>query len=92
MPPKKTTKRKTTPSQKKKESFKVTGENLLAKIRSLVQEGNVRRITIVDKNGKELITLPLTIGVVGAILAPALAAIGAIAALVTECTITVERD
>lgn len=92
MPTKKASKRKSTANRKKKESFKVTGENLLIKIKSLVQEGNIRRITITDKNGKELIVLPLTVGVVGAILAPALAAVGAIAALVTECTITVERQ
>jgi Domain of unknown function (DUF4342) len=79
-------------SSKKEESFKVNGENLLKKVKELLQEGNVRRITIKDKNGKDLIVLPLTIGVVGAVLAPALAAVGAIAALVTECTIAVERE
>ena len=51
----------------------------------------MRRITILDKKGKEIIVVPLTVGVVGALLAPPLAAIGAIAALVTECTIRVER-
>ena len=77
---------------KKEESFKVNGENLLKKVKELIQEGNVRRITIKDKSGKELIVLPLTVGVVGAVIAPALAAVGAIAALVTECTIAVERE
>jgi hypothetical protein len=76
---------------KKKETFKVKGEDLLTKIKALIKEGNVRRITIKDKSGKTIIVLPLTIGVVGAVLAPVLAAVGAIAALVTECTITVER-
>lgn len=76
----------------KEESFHVNGENLLKKVKELIQEGNVRRITIKDKTGKELIVLPLTIGVVGAVIAPALAAVGAIAALVTECTISVERE
>ncbi len=77
---------------KKEESFKVDGENLLKKVKELISEGNVRKITIKDKNDKEIMTFPLTIGVVGAVLAPILAAIGAIAALVGECTISVERD
>ena len=73
------------------ESFKVNGAELLSKVKSVINEGNVRKITIKDKNGKTLIHVPLTLGVVGAVLAPVLAAVGAIAALVTECTITVER-
>ncbi len=76
---------------KKTESFKVNGEELLKKVKELIREGNVRKITIVDKHGNTLVSLPLTIGVVGAVLAPVLAAVGAIAALVTECTIKVER-
>lgn len=76
----------------KKESFKISGENLLKKVKELIEEGNIRKITIHDKTGKELMSFPLTIGVVGAVLAPVLAAIGAVAALVGECTITVERD
>lgn len=75
----------------KEEKYSVKGEDLLAKIKDLIKEGNIRRITISDKKGKELVTFPLTIGVIGAVIAPVLAAIGAIAALVTECTITVER-
>lgn len=75
----------------KEESFQVKGEDLLAKIKQLIKEGNVRKITIKDKNGKTLVVFPLTIGVVGAVLAPILAAVGAIAALVTECSISVER-
>ncbi len=75
-----------------KESFKVNGENLLKKVKELIEEGNVRKITIHDKSGKELMSFPLTFGVVGAVFAPVLAAIGAVAALVGECTITVERD
>lgn len=78
-------------ASKKKESFKVNGEELLKKVKELIREGNVRKITIIDKKGKTLVELPLTIGVVGAVLAPMLAAVGAIAALVTECTIKVER-
>ena len=74
------------------EEFNVTGEDLLKKVKSLIAEGNIRKITIRTKEGKTIVELPLTIGVVGAILAPALAAIGTIAALVTECTIIVERN
>ena len=75
-----------------KEEFKVNGDDLLAKVKELINEGNVRRIIIKNKEGKNLVELPLTIGVVGAVLAPVLAAVGAIAALVTECTILVERE
>ncbi len=74
------------------EEFKVNGEELLGKVKKLINEGNVRRIIIKNKEGKRLIEVPLTIGVVGAVLAPVLAAVGAIAALVTECTIVVERE
>ena len=75
-----------------KESFSIHGINLLQKVKELIEEGNVRKITITDKSGKELASFPLTVGVVGALVMPMLAAIGAIAALVTECTITVERE
>lgn len=75
----------------KSQDFKVKGEELLKKIKDIIKEGNVRKITIKDKSGKVLVVVPLTIGVVGAVLAPVLAAIGAIAALVTECTVSVER-
>jgi len=77
---------------KRTEEFKVSGEDLLGKVKRLIAEGNVRRISIRDKKGKTLVELPLTIGVVGTVLAPVLAAVGAIAALVSECTISVERD
>lgn len=73
------------------ETFSLKGEELLTKVKEIIKEGNVRRITIKDKNGKTLVAVPLTLGVVGAVLAPVLAAVGAIAALVTECSITVER-
>jgi hypothetical protein len=74
------------------EEFKVNGEQLLAKIKQLVHEGNIRRIIIKDKDGKVLIEFPLTLGVVGLVLVPTLAAVGAIAALVTEATILVEKE
>lgn len=75
-----------------KETFTLHGENLLKKIKELITEGNIRKITISDKSGKELMSFPLTIGVVGALLAPVLAAVGALAALIGECSITVERE
>jgi hypothetical protein len=75
-----------------KESFKVEGEALLKKIKELIEEGNVRKIEIIDKSGKEIMSFPLTIGVVGALVLPVLAAVGALAALIGDCTITVERE
>lgn len=73
------------------EEFRVNGEELLTKIKNLVKEGNIRRITIKNKEGKTVFEIPLTLGVVGALIAPQLAAIGAIAALVTEATVVVEK-
>jgi hypothetical protein len=73
------------------EEFKVNGEELIARIKKLFHEGNIRRIIIKDKDGKTVMEIPLTIGVVGALLAPTLAAVGAIAALVTEATVVVEK-
>ena len=75
-----------------KEWFTLNGENLLKKIKELINEGNVRKVTIHDKDGKELMSFPLTIGVVGAMFAPVLAAVGAVAALIGECKISVERE
>lgn len=74
------------------EEFKVKGDELLGRIKELIAEGNVRRLTIKNSDGKTMIEIPLTIGVVGALIAPVAAALGAVAALVTECTITVTRD
>lgn len=79
-------------AQKAFERITVAGEDLLRTVKDIIAEGNVRRITIKDKSGRSVVELPLTVGVVGAALAPVLAAVGAIAALVTECTITVERQ
>ena len=73
------------------EEYKVSGESLVAKVKELVHEGNIRRIIINNEEGKTLIEVPLTLGVVGAVLLPVWAAIGAIAALVTNCTIVVEK-
>lgn len=74
------------------EEHRVPGENLVRKIKEIIREGNVRRITIRNEDGKELIEVPLSIGLVGTLMLPAWAAIGAIAALVTNCSIVVERD
>lgn len=76
----------------KKETFKINGEQLLAKVKELIKEGNVRRIIIKNKEGKSIVEFPLTVGVVGALLVPVLAAVGTIAALVSECEIVVERE
>lgn len=75
----------------KTEEFRVEGEKLIAKIKELFYEGNIRRVIIKDKEGKTVMEIPVTLGVVGVLLAPQLAAIGAIAALVTEATVVVEK-
>ncbi|MEM3381633.1 MAG: DUF4342 domain-containing protein [Candidatus Bathyarchaeia archaeon] len=72
------------------EEFEISGSQLLDKVKELIHEGNVRRIVIKQK-GKPLLEIPLTIALVGAVVAPVLAAVGAVAALITDCTITVER-
>jgi hypothetical protein len=73
------------------EEFKVSGDVLIAKIKELVHKGNIRRIAIKNEEGRVLIDIPLTLGVVGVLLAPQLAAIGAIAALITHAIIVVEK-
>jgi hypothetical protein len=73
------------------EEYVVSGDSLVAKVKELVHESNIRRITIKNEEGKTLIEIPLTLGVVGIVLLPVWAAIGAIAALVTDCTIVVEK-
>ena len=83
-----TKKKKTT----KEETFHVRGSQLLEKVKELIHEGNIRRIIIKDKNGKSLVEFPLTIGVVGAVAVPVLAVVGVLAALLTECSIVVERE
>jgi hypothetical protein len=73
------------------EELKVQGDALLGKVKELAHEGNVRRIIIKDSQGKTLIEVPLTLGVVGTLVAPVAAAIGAIAALAADYSIVVER-
>ena len=72
------------------DSFKAESENILGKIKALIREGNVRRV-VVQHEGRTVAEFPLTAGVVGAVLAPVLAAIGALVALLQDCTIQVER-
>lgn len=73
------------------EEFKVSGEDLVRKVKEIVREGNARTIIIKNEHGDEIVRFPLTVGVVGTLLAAPLAAIGAIAALVTNCTLVVIR-
>ena len=73
------------------EEYQVSGEGLVAKVKELVHEGNIRRIIIKNEEGETLIEVPLTLGMVGAVLLPVWAAIGSIAALVANCTIIVEK-
>lgn len=81
-----------TEHKKSTEEFVINGDVLVKKVKELIAEGNVRRIIVRDKDDNTIVELPVTVGVVGAIIAPALAGIGAIAALVTECKIVVERN
>ena len=76
----------------KTEEYRVTGEGVVAKVKELVHEGTIRRLIIKNEEGRSLLEVPLTLGVVGAILVPTWAAIGAVAALVAKCTIVVDRQ
>jgi len=75
----------------KKEEFKISGEDITEKIKEIIKEGNARRIIIKNEDSKSVAEFPLTVGAVGALIAPILAAVGAIAALLTKCTIVVEK-
>ena len=74
-----------------REEFRISGEQVVKKVKELVHEGNIRRV-IVKQDNRTLMEIPLTLGVAGILLAPTLAALGALAALVTECTIVVEKS
>ncbi|MBN2146331.1 MAG: DUF4342 domain-containing protein [Anaerolineales bacterium] len=78
-------------TQTRTEEFQISGEALVAKVKELLRQGTVRRIVIKNEEERVLVDIPLTIGVVGAIVAPQLAALGAIAALVGRCTLLVEK-
>lgn len=73
------------------QEFKVSGEAIVSKVKEVIREGNIRRITLKNEEGKTLLEIPLTLGVVGGLLLPTLAAIGAIGALIANLSITVER-
>ncbi len=75
-----------------REEFKVSGDEIVKKVKELIQEGNARRIIIKSEEGKTMLEVPLTLGAVGALIAPVLAAVGALAALVAKCTIVVEKQ
>jgi len=77
--------------QSRSEEFQFSGDSLLAKIKEIVRAGNVRRVLIKNEEGRVIVDIPLTVGVVGALLAPQLAAIGAIAALVMKGSIVIEK-
>lgn len=74
------------------EEFQFSGDTLLAKIKEIIRAGNVRRVIIKNEEGRVLIDIPLTLGVVGTLLAPQLAAIGAVAALVLKGSIVIEKE
>jgi len=73
------------------EEYKVTGDELVHKVKQIVHEGNIRKIIIKTEGGNTLLEFPLTVGVVGAVLLPLWAALGAAAALIADCTIVVEK-
>ena len=75
----------------KETQFKVTGDDLLKRVKGLIKEGNVRRIIIKDKKGREYLEIPVNVGVLGALFAPILVAVGALAALASSFTLEVVR-
>ncbi len=75
-----------------KEEFRVRSEEVVEKVKQLIHEGNVRRLIIKDETGKVYLEIPVTFGVIGALLAPMLAAVGAIAAMVAHLQIEVIRS
>ena len=74
------------------QEFTISGDEVVAKVKELIHEGNIRRLIIKNEDGRTMLEIPLTLGLVGAALLPVLAAIGAAAAIATRCTIVVERD
>jgi repressor of nif and glnA expression len=77
--------------EKREEKFRVSGSDILKKVEEVIKEGNARRIIIKNEKDETIIEFPVTVGVVGVVLAPVLAAVGAVAALVTNATIIVEK-
>ena len=77
------------PQKEKKEEFKVSGEEVVQKVKELIKKGNARKIIIKNDKGKVVMEIPLSFGAVGAVLLPVLAAVGAIAAVLANCTVVV---
>ena len=77
--------------EKRTEEFVVNGDEVVSKVKELLKEVNVRRIIIKNEAGETIVELPVSVGLIGVILAPMIAAVGAAAALLTKCTIIVER-
>jgi Flp pilus assembly pilin Flp len=80
------------PETQRTQEYQLNGDEVVAKVKELIHEGNIRRITIKNEDGRTMLEVPLTLGLIGAALLPVFAAIGAAAALATRCTIVVERD
>ena len=78
-------------TQEHQEEFKVSGKDLRERVKELIHQGNIRRIIIKNEAGDTVLEIPVTVGVIGAIVAPALAAVGAVAALLTNCTVVVVK-
>ena len=74
------------------EEYKLKGSEVVPKVKELIKEGNVRKITLKDPDGTQVMSIPLSVGLVGVVVAAPLAALGAAAALMTDCSIAVERD
>jgi hypothetical protein len=91
-PPERRIEEHTSEAKTRREEHKVQGEKIVAKIKELIHQGNVRHIVIKNDEGRTLIEFPVTVGVAGAVLIPVWAAVGALAALVTNCSIEVERE
>jgi len=72
------------------EEFQVAADDLVGRVKELIREGNIRRVVVRNEEGETLLEIPVTVGVIGALFAPYLAALGAIAAMATKCTIAVE--
>lgn len=87
-----TTEKETQSKQTIVEEFKVSGEAVVGKVKDIIREGNVRRITIKNEEGKTVFEIPLVLGVVGALILPQLAALGAVGALIAKLSITIERE
>ena len=77
--------------ENKTEEFTISGEDLMAKLKAIIKEGNAKKVTIKSKGETEILSFPVTVGVAGFVLAPVFAAVATIAALASECTIVIER-